>query len=138
MAARIYRLTAAGREAWEGEDAAVPADYRRILWMMDLHGSAPETLEKVFPAEMLEEWLSELEEIGLIELVPEGEGREDDFAARGSDQTHALGRNDIRAAAREAAATLARGGAYLAADRLRRRPATPKAPGETEIGRAHV
>ena len=95
MAARIYRLTAAGREAWEGEDAAVPADYRRILWMMDLHGSAPETLEKVFPAEMLEEWLSELEEIGLIEPVPEGEGREDDFAARGSDQTHALDRKDL-------------------------------------------
>ena len=45
MVARIYRLTVAGREAWEGEDAAVPADYRRILWMMDLHGSAPETLE---------------------------------------------------------------------------------------------
>src|ERR687898_755544 len=75
MAARIYRLTAAGRQAWEGEDAGVPADYRRILWMMDLHGSAPETLAKVFPAEMLEEWLSELEELGMIELVPEGQGR---------------------------------------------------------------
>src|ERR671910_545967 len=69
MAARIYRLTAAGREAWEGEDAAVPADYRRILWMMDLHGSAPETLAKVFPAEMLEEWLSELEELGMLPIV---------------------------------------------------------------------
>jgi two-component system, OmpR family, response regulator len=133
MAARIYRLTAAGREAWEGEDAAVPADYRRILWMMDLHGSAPETLEKVFPAEMLEEWLSELEEIGLIETVPEGESREDDFEARGSDQTHALDRKDIRAAAREAAATLTRSGAYLSADRLRRRPATPRAPAETVV-----
>ena len=38
MAERIYRLTAAGRAAWEGQDAAVPADYRRILWMMDVQG----------------------------------------------------------------------------------------------------
>ena len=133
MAARIYRLTAAGREAWEGEDAAVPADYRRILWMMDLHGSAPETLAKVFPAEMLEEWLSELEELGMIELVPEGEGREDDFAAGGSDETLALDRTELGKVAKEAGAALARSGAYLAADRLRRRPAPLKPPEETVI-----
>jgi two-component system, OmpR family, response regulator len=133
MAARIYRLTAAGREAWEGEDAAVPADYRRILWMMDLHGSAPETLAKVFPAEMLEEWLSELEELGMIELVPEGEGREDDFAAGGSDKTLSFDRTELGKAAREAGAALARSGAYLAADRLRRRPAALKPPEETVI-----
>jgi two-component system, OmpR family, response regulator len=133
MAARIYRLTTAGREAWEGEDAAVPADYRRILWMMDLHGSAPETLAKVFPAEMLEEWLFELEELGMIELVPEGEARDDDFAAPGSDQTLAMDRAQLRNAAKEAGAALARTGAYLAADRLRRRPATLKPPGETVV-----
>jgi two-component system, OmpR family, response regulator len=133
MAARIYRLTTAGREAWEGEDAAVPADYRRILWMMDLHGSAPETLAKVVPAEMIEEWLSELEELGMIELVPEGEGRDDDFAARGSDQTLAMDRAQLRNAAKEAGAALARTGAYLSADRLRRRPATLKPPGETVV-----
>lgn len=133
MAARIYRLTAAGREAWEGEDTAVPADYRRILWMMDLHGSAPETLERVFPAEMLEEWLSELEEIGMIELVPEGEGRQDDFETHGSDKTLALDRTELGSAAKEAGAALARSGAYLSADRLRRRPAALKPPGETVV-----
>jgi two-component system, OmpR family, response regulator len=133
MAARIYRLTTAGREAWEGEDAAVPADYRRILWMMDLHGSAPETLAKVFPAQMLEEWLFELEELGMIELVPEGEARDDDFAAPGSDQTLAMDRAQLRNAAKDAGAALARTGAYLSADRLRRRPATPKPPGETVV-----
>jgi CheY-like chemotaxis protein len=133
MATRIYRLTAAGREAWEGEDAAVPADYRRILWMMDLHGSAPETLAKVFPAEMLEEWLSELEELGMIELVPEGEGREDDFAAAGSDKTLSFDRTELGKTAREAGAALARTGAYLSTDRLRRRPAALKPAAETVI-----
>lgn len=133
MAARIYRLTAAGRKAWEGEDAGVPADYRRILWMMDLHGSAPESLAKVFPAQMLEEWLSELEELGMIELVPEGEGREDDFAAGDSDKTLAFDHTELGKAATEAGAALARTGAYLAAHRLRRRPAPLKPPEETVV-----
>jgi CheY-like chemotaxis protein len=133
MAARIYRLTTAGRDAWEREDPAVPADYRRILWMMDLHGSAAESLAKVFPVDLLEEWLSELEEIGLIETVAAGEAREDDFAARGSDATHTLDRRDLRAAAKEAGAELVRCGAYLAADRLRRRPASVKPAGETVV-----
>ncbi len=38
MSERLYRLTQAGREAWESQDTAVPADYRRILLLMDLHG----------------------------------------------------------------------------------------------------
>lgn len=133
MAARIYRLTAAGREAWEGEDPAVPADYRRILWMMDLHGSAPETLARVFPAETLEEWLSELEELGMIELVPEGEGSQDDFAAHGSEKTLNFDRTELGKAATDAGAALARTGAYLAAERLRRRPAPLKSPAETVV-----
>lgn len=133
MAGRIYRLTEEGRKAWEGEDAAVPADYRRILWMMDLHGSATDSLAKVFPVEMLEEWLSELEELGMIEQVPEGEAREDDFAASVSDKTHAMDRKDLRTAAKEAGAALMRSGAYLSTDRLRRRPASPKAPEDTVV-----
>ena len=28
---RLYRLTKSGRDAWETQDASVPADYRRIL-----------------------------------------------------------------------------------------------------------
>ena len=36
MAERIYRLTAAGRAAWESQDESVPADYRRILWTIDI------------------------------------------------------------------------------------------------------
>ena len=36
---RIYRVTEAG-QAWEAQDAAVPADYRRILWLMDFTATA--------------------------------------------------------------------------------------------------
>jgi CheY-like chemotaxis protein len=135
MAASIYRLTASGREAWESQDAAVPADYRRILWMMDVQGEGgvADALSKLYPAEMLEEWLSEMEELGLIESLPEGEPRESGFAPGASDTTQALDYAQIKEAARIAGNTLARSGAYLALDRLRRRPLQTKAPADTVI-----
>lgn len=133
MAARIYRLTAAGRAAWEGEDAAVPADYRRILWMMDIHGGAAESLTKAYPSEMLAEWLAEMEEIGLIEAVPEGETQPKGFAAYGSDKTLAISRKALAEAGKDAGATLLRSGAYFSADRLSRRPAPLKGPAETVV-----
>jgi CheY-like chemotaxis protein len=134
MAQRNYRLTNAGRQAWEGQDAAVPADYRRILWMMDVQGQGgvADTLSKLYPPEMLEEWLSEMEEIGLIEVAPSGEGQ-GTFAPSGADQTAALGQADLREAAKVAGSSLARTGAYLALDRLRRRPLPLKAPADTVI-----
>jgi CheY-like chemotaxis protein len=132
MAERNYRLTDAGREAWEGQDSAVPADYRRILWMMDVQGQGgvAEALSKLYPPDMLEEWLSELEELGLIECIPEGaEG----FAPRSSDNTAALDQAQIREAAKIAGATLASTGAFLALDRLRRRPPPMKPPADTIV-----
>jgi CheY-like chemotaxis protein len=136
MAERIYRLTAAGREAWEGQDAAVPADYRRILWMMDVQGQGgvAEALSKLYAPEMLEEWLSEMEEIGLIECLPDdGRSETGDYVSRTSDQTLALDSAQLREAAKIAGNSLARTGAYLALDRLRRRPLQPKAPADTVI-----
>jgi CheY-like chemotaxis protein len=132
MAERIYRLTAAGRAAWEGQDSAVPADYRRILWMMDVQGQGgvAEALSKLYPADMLEEWLSELEEIGLIEGLPEGEAG---FAPRAADSTQALDQEHIKEAAKIAGAALARSGAYLALDRLRRRPLLAKERADTVV-----
>ncbi|HEX6529250.1 MAG TPA: response regulator [Burkholderiales bacterium] len=132
MAERIYRLTAAGRAAWEEQDAAVPADYRRILWMMDVQGQGgvAEALSKLYPAEMLEEWLAELEEIGLIECLPEGEAG---FAPRAADSTQALDQDHVKEAAKIAGAALARSGAYLALDRLRRRPLPAKERADTVV-----
>jgi CheY-like chemotaxis protein len=134
MAERIYRLTAAGRDAWEGQDVAVPADYRRILWMMDVQGQGAfaDALAKLYPAEMLAEWLSEMEEIGLIEALPEGQVAEDGFDAR-PDKTVALDQGQLREAAKIAGNALARTGAYVALDRLRHRPVPSKKPAETVI-----
>jgi CheY-like chemotaxis protein len=135
MAERTYRLTAAGREAWEGQDTAVPADYRRILWMMDVQGQGgvAEALSKLYPQEMLEEWLGEMEELGLIESVQEGETPIAGFTLSSSDTTTALDQAQIREAAKLAGSSLARSGAYLALDRLRQRPLVAKAPADTVI-----
>lgn len=128
---RIYRLTRAGREAWEGEDTAVPADYRRILWLMDFHGHAGvlQGLLRHYPRNVLDEWLSEMAELGLIEVVPEADLG--DITPR-PDTTMALGQIHLREADR-AAVELARTGAYLASDRLQERPAPQKPPDDTVI-----
>ena len=84
---RIYRLTQSGRNAWENEDVAVPADYRRILWLIDFQGHAGLTsaMLKTVSRAVLDDWLEEMEELTLIEVVPEGEAKPEDFAS--PDQT---------------------------------------------------
>ena len=72
---RTYQLTAAGRSAWESQDTAVPEDYRRILWLMDFHGQdgvVGELLRR-YPRNVLDEWLAEMEDLGLIELSAAGQ-----------------------------------------------------------------
>jgi CheY-like chemotaxis protein len=133
MAERKYRLTDAGRAAWEGEDTAVPADFRRLLWMMDVRGSLADGLASLYPPDMLEEWLAELQEIGLIEVVPQGEAEGREFSVPSSDRTLGLDQAQLKEAVKIASASLARTGAYLAVDRLRSRPTLGKPPAETVI-----
>ena len=132
---RSYRLTQAGREAWESEDTAVPADYRRLLWMMDFHGHAGvvQGLLRHYPRNILDEWLGEMAELGLIEPVPEGSaGMLDATPLRSLDSTLALGQLELREA-KAAGAALARTGAYLSTDRLAARGALQKAPADTVV-----
>jgi CheY-like chemotaxis protein len=127
-----YRLTDAGRAAWEEQDSAVPAEYRRLLWMMDVQGEGgvADTLAALYPPDMLEEWLEELEEIGLIERMGESETG----ASRVSgDSTVALDQAKLAEATKLAGASLARTGAYLALERLRHRPRIAKTAAETVV-----
>jgi CheY-like chemotaxis protein len=134
MSERIYRLTKAGRDAWETQDFAVPADYRRLLWLMDFHGHAGLLAKLVgsYPGRILDEWLGELEQLGLIEQVPAGEERERDFAL-GGDDTQGLDEKLLRAETEKAASALARTGAYLALDRVRARQGAAKPPEDTVV-----
>jgi CheY-like chemotaxis protein len=134
MTEPIYRLTAAGREAWENADASVPSDYRRILWMMDIQedGRIGPTLSKGYPPDLLREWLSEMEEIGLIERVEPAEAHTGGFSARGPHRAVTLNEAQREAAVR-AGSSLASTGAYVAVDRSRLRPVLTKQAADTVI-----
>jgi len=126
-----YRLTRAGREAWESEDRAIPADYRRLLWLMDFHGHAGvvQGLLRHYPRDVLDAWLGEMAELGLIETVPEAELG--GITPR-PENTMALGKLELKEA-RRAGESLAHTGAYLAADRLQKRRGPQKPPADTAI-----
>ena len=132
---RIYKLTETGRAAWESEDVAVPADYRRMLWLMDFHGHAGviRNLLRQYPKHVLDEWLAEMEELGLIEQALESEESERAFSSRDADRTHAMDTAEVRQEAEAVGVSLAHTGAYVAADRVSLRPTPQKAPADTVV-----
>jgi CheY-like chemotaxis protein len=132
---RVYRLTQAGRDAWESQDVAVPTDYRRMLWLMDFHGHSGVIgdLLRQYPRHILDEWLAEMEELGLIEQTLETEESESTFSSREADRTQAMDLADIQQEAESASTSLARTGAYLAADRLRLRPVPHRASADMVV-----
>ena len=134
---RIYRLTTSGREAWENEDVAVPADYRRILWLIDFQGYAGLTsaMLRSVSRSILDDWLGEMEELGLIEAVPEGEEKPESYAS-GADVTVKLtdlDRERLQQDARSAGAALTSTGAFVALHRLNDRPSLGKESRNTSV-----
>jgi len=128
----VYQLTPAGRQAWESQDTAVPEDYRRILWLMDFHGQdgvLGELLRR-YPKNVLDEWLIEMEDLGLIEPAPAGGAA---FSSREADRTQAMDKASVRKESENAGAALARTGAYISADRLSKRPGQLKSPAQTVV-----
>ena len=133
----MRREEAAGREAWESEDVAVPADYRRMLWVMDFHGHAGviSDLVRRYPKHVLDEWLAEMEELGLIEETQEREPGETHpaFSTHDTDRTVSMDRARLRRESESAGTALARTGAYVASDRVSLRPASHKASGDCVV-----
>jgi CheY-like chemotaxis protein len=136
---RVFRLTPAGHDAWETQDAAIPAEYRRILWIIEAeaHTDVVRGLLREYPDELLDEWLEELVELDLVQatqtvvecdldlsettgnlrrqLVPEGE------------------KGRLAGEARAVGAELMRRGVYLAEAHLKNRPASQKQAAQTVV-----
>jgi CheY-like chemotaxis protein len=132
---RTYRLTEAGRSAWESQDIAVPEDYRRILWLMDFHGQdgmVGDVLRR-YPQNVLDEWLAEMEDLGLIELYSGAQDSASTFSTREADRTLGLDQARLKRDGASASAALARTGAYISADRISRRPAPRKPPADCVV-----
>lgn len=132
MTGRAYRVTDAGRKAWESKDVAVPSDYRFILWLIDYHGQDHlENLIRQFPEQMLANCLAEMEELRLIEQIPLAQQLRDGQPARLAQPASVLAiAQDELLSASDA---LSSHGAYTSADRLRSRRLKGKPPAETTI-----
>ena len=121
----MWWVTSVGREAWEAQDTAIPERYRRLLCSIDLRGDARAIQELVgqYPAQLVDDWLHELEELGFIESRASG-------AAADGTVPPTMDKPMLKAGA-DAAAVLAQTGAYLAERSAEAR--SPKPPGETTI-----
>lgn len=121
-----FRVTAAGRLAWQSKDRAVPSDYRFILWMLDLHGyERTEAFIEQFPGQFLRDCLAELDELRLIERAAD----ETPAPPPPPPSVVALSQDELP----RISAMLASGGAYLSEERLRLYPLSAKPAAETTI-----
>ena len=79
---KLYRRTAAGKLAWQRQDAGVPVDYRRVLGVV---GEAPMHLDNLrtglarYSVTELQNLLDELTELGLVEAIAEKGHHDLDF-----------------------------------------------------------
>jgi len=133
---RVYRITAAGRKAWESQDASVPADYRRILGLFETEAHADVIRGRLrrYPDELIFEWLAELEELELLSSLPSEAKHDLDFT--GSFRLPDLLAEDKKRLVQQtkaAEASLSRKGVYLATDRLKNRPAAQKTAAHTVV-----
>jgi CheY-like chemotaxis protein len=135
-ASRIYRMSPSGRRAWEKEDPAVPAAFRRILGMLETetHIDVVRGHLRRYPDQLIFEWLAELEELGLAESRPDKTAHDLDFT--GTFKLPKLIAEDQARLAQESQAAggvLQRKGVYLATERLQNRRASEKAPAESIV-----
>lgn len=133
---RIYRRTEAGNKAWDLQDAKVPADYRRVLAIVDpeAHSDVIRGHLRRLPDRLLSDLLNEIEELGLVTSELAGEERDLDFT--GSLKRPVMLAEDQRRLARDtevAGVLISEKGVYLSADRLQNLPRGTKAPGDTTI-----
>jgi CheY-like chemotaxis protein len=137
----VYRRTASGDEALLSSDARVPPEYQRILGVIDglTHSDVIRGFLRQFPDALLRDWLSEVEELGLVVSAPADPTHDLDFTGpmgkpqagprvETPDDTDRLERQALAARA-----ALNHAGAYLSPDRLANRPPLAKVPAEIVV-----
>lgn len=138
----IYQRTVTGEAALHGDDAAIPADYRRLLAYLEggAHVDVIRGSLREYSDALINDWLSELLELGFIEPVDADDTKvlslealvNDGVAFRilGELSGEQLATVD---AAKEASANLQRKRAYLATGRLRNRPRVAKTAAQCTV-----
>jgi two-component system, OmpR family, phosphate regulon response regulator PhoB len=139
--ALVYYLTAAGKDALAAKDGAadLPLEYRRLLALMEFEGHIDVIRGRLrrFPDRMINEWLTELEELKMIKRE-QTTAKVADITFNGSrvPPLPRLADEDSMRLARTtviAGATLLRSGSFLAVDRIANLPPLAKSPAQTVV-----
>lgn len=139
---RTFRRTQAGTAAVTKDDRTVPSDYRRILGVVrgDTHSDVIRGCLRQYPDYLLDEWLDEIVELGLLQAIePESDPFDLDFTtflSSGKKPKAELPAEDMARLehdAQIAGATLLHRGAFIADGRLKNRPTWTKSRPQTIV-----
>jgi len=131
----VYQRTESGEQALHGGDTAIPADYRRLLAHLEggAHIDVIRGSLRQYSDALIEDWLTELLDLGFIESVDSDTTKVLTLEALVNEGVafRVLGElaDDHRRAleaAKDITASLQRKRAYLSSARLRNRPRLPK------------
>jgi CheY-like chemotaxis protein len=137
-----YRRTDTGEVALHGMDTAIPADYRRILSLIDedMHINVIRGRLRRYSDALIADWLGELEELGFIESSRAGEASDPNFESlvNNAPSVRALSelpdeQRRIEEEAKSADVALKGKGAYLATARLQNREPLSKDPAQCVV-----
>ena len=140
---QVARLTAAGRQAfWEAQvrKSPLPKEYLRIMGLVEFQGH-PNVIRgylRRFPDRLIDEWLAELEEAGLLEYAS-ATGETDapmEFRTTAESAPPLVLDEDRRLISDQswtARNVLTSAGAYVAQDRVNNRPMLTRDRGDIEV-----
>ena len=136
----VYYLTAAGSDAVFGkrEQANFPLEYRRLLGLIGSEGHIEVLRGRLrrFSDRLIEDWLTELEQLRMIEARPAEDETEITFTGARIAPLPPLAEEDSKRLVRStviAGATLLRSGSFVADERVANLPPVYKAVDETSI-----
>lgn len=135
---RFYRLTAEGHSLWSRRNTVrLPLDYRRILGTVDFDGHREVIGAHLarFPAQRVEEWLSEFETLNLIEPaeLPEEKTLDELAEEKSAPPIEEEDREALPPEASYADISLTRAGVYVNEWRVANRQPINKSPAETVV-----
>ena len=136
----VYSLTAAGQDALSADAAEtnLPADMRRLLAMIEVGGHVDVIRGRLrrFPDQLIQEWLKELQDLGLVDSREAGELDTITFTGAALPPQAPLSDEDRKRLAKTtvmAGATLLRSGSFLAGERIANLPRLRKIPAQTIV-----
>ena len=140
MTTLVYTLTELGQDTLttDASKGNLPQDYRRLLGLIEVGGHVDVLRGRLrrFSDQLIQDWLKELQDLGLIDSHEAGELDAITFTGAALPPQAPLTDEDRKRLAKAtvvAGATLLRSGSFLAADRIANLPRLRKLPAQTVV-----